>query len=201
MRKKDGNKFLKKTLPALSILGICFIAGIMYTMSLQDVIENPLDVRSWKPGLVKADGDPGGDNSGFMYFMSYPHQAAPAVAYASNLSNATAYEFLDSLNGEMTGETPYNTAFDFVMKFRANDTVAYNTTTSTWEDTWVRANITCDFDFAVDIGPDAAMTIVQIGNNTDFAWYHAYINNGAAGYQITHNEKFNVTSLTADGYY
>lgn len=156
--------------------------------------------RSWKP-IITGDANPGGDNSGFMYFMVYPHQADPGTAYASNLSNATAYEFSDSLNTEMTGETPHSTTFDFVLKFRVNDTVGYNVSGSCWEDSWVRANITCDFDFAGDIAADTAMTIVQIATSTDFAWYHAYINNGAVGYQITHNEKFNVTSVKASGYY
>lgn len=156
--------------------------------------------RSWKP-IVLGDADPGGDNCGFMYFMVYPHSADPATTYASNLSNASAYEYSDSLNTELTGETPHTTAFDFVMKFRVNDTVGYNVSSSSWVDSWVRANITCNFDFATDIGADTAMTIVQIANGSDFAWYHAYINNSGSGYQITHNEKFNVTSVKASGYY
>lgn len=160
--------------------------------------------RNWQPVLL-GDADPGGDASGFMYFMAYPHQADPATAYASNLSNSTAYEYSDSLNSEMTNETPHSTTFDLVVKFRVNDTVGYNTSSSKWETTWVRANITVDFDFATDVGADTAMTIVMIANGTNFAWYHGWIadsDGGAgAGFQITHNEKYNVTSVTADGYY
>ena len=197
----------------LNVLVVCgFVFGAVasgYLMlvepELKDTLTNSVGVnimgsRSWKP-FVTGDGDPGGDASGFMYFMVYPHSATPATTYASNLSNATAYEYSDSLNAEMTGETPHTTAFDFVLKFRVNDTVAYNVSGSKWMDTWVRANITCDFDFAADIAADTAMTIVQIANGTDFAWYHAYVNNGGVGYQITHNEKFNVTSVKASGYY
>ena len=199
--KKLKIKKLVRNGGILSILVIGAIVGILWGFQMSDVVVEQMGgvpSRSWR---ALGDGDPGGDVSGFMYFMAYPHQGAPGTAYASNLSNATAYEFSDSLNGEMTGDTPHSTTFDFVMKFRVNDTVGYNTTSSSWEITWVRANITCDFDFATDIPADSAMTIVEIANNTDFAWYHGYINNAAAGYEITHNEKYNCSSLTADGWY
>ena len=197
----------------ISVLVVCgfvfgAVAGGYLVMMKPEMLSKMNDVKTvgdmssrvWKP-IVTGDADPGGDNSGFMYFMVYPHSATPATTYASNLSNATAYEFSDSVDCELTGETPHSTPFDFVLKFRVNDTVGYNVSGSCWEDSWVRANITCDFDFAVDIAADTAMTIVEIGNNTDFCWYHAYINNGGAGYTITHNEKFNVTSVKASGYY
>jgi hypothetical protein len=186
---------------AISFLLIGVVVGIVMiaNMNISEIIVS-VGQRGWR-NIVSADADPGGTSSGFMYFMVYPHQAAPGTAYAANLSNATAYEFSDSLNTEMTGETPYSTTFDFVLKFRVNTTVGYNTSGSRWEDSWVRANITCNFDWATDISTLSSMTIIQIGNNTQFAWYHAYINNAAAGYQIGKNERFNVTALTAEGYY
>jgi hypothetical protein len=137
--------------------------------------------------------------SGFCYFMTCPHAANPATTYASNLTNASSYEHSFYLNREMDGETPYTTPFDFVLKFRVNATVGYNVTK--WMDSWVRANLTVNFDFATDVGPLAAMTIVMIKNTTTYAWYHAYMNNAHAGYSLAKNEKFNCTTIKAEGYY
>jgi hypothetical protein len=188
----------------LSLITIGLIAGMIVNVQMHEdvIIVQSIQMRSFKP-ILTADADPGGDNSGFMYLMAYPHSTDPTNDYAVNLSNSSAYEYSDSLNAEMTNETPHSTTFDFVMKFRVNDTVAYNTSSSSWEDTWVRANITVDFDFATDVAADTNMSILQIGNNSDFAWYHAYIQgaSGSAGFTITHNEKYNITSVTADGYY
>ena len=207
MKIEEKSKFLKagKKISLVAVFGVFAVVAILMMFQVGDVVVEQLTgERAWSP-IALADGDPGGDVSGFMYFMAYPHQGVPATAYAANLTNATAYEFSDSLDAEMTGDTPYDTTFDFVMKFRVNDTVGYNVSGSCWEDSWVRANITCDFDYATDIAADTVMTIVQIANSADFAWYHAYIQdyNGdvGSGFTITHNEKYNVTSVTADGYY
>jgi len=215
MKKEKGRikESLKaSTLVTLMIIGITISS--IYLFSVSDVVvkqtieEEQVPERSWKP-ILTADADPGGDNSGFMYFMAKNHSTNPTDEYNANLTNGTGnpncYEWTDSLNGEATNETPYSTAFDFVVKFRVNDTVGYNISSSLWEITWVRANMTCDFDYATDVGADQEMTIIEIANNSDFAWYHAYLldaDGGAgSGFQITHNEKYNITSLTADGYY
>jgi len=192
-------KTKKISLVSTLVIGLITASILMFTVQepiTQTTIQEDL---SWNH--ILGDADPGAGNSGFMYFMTYPHQGVPGTAYASNLSNATAYEYSDSIDTELTGETPHTTTFDFVMKFRVNQTVGYNVSSSTWETSWVRSNITCDFDYATDIGADSVMTIVQIATSTDYAYYHAYINNANAGYQITHDEKFNVTSTTTDGYY
>lgn len=134
-------------------------------------------------------------------FGTITHSATPATTYATNISNSSFFEFRDFLNGEMDGETPWGVAFDFALKFVVNTTVGYNTSGSRWMDSWVRANLTCNFDFITDIGPLAAMTIVQIENNTNYAWYYAYMNNGGSGYTITKNEKFNCTAIVGQGYW
>lgn len=203
-RKKDKS-FLGRLRSSMlvSMLLIGMVVGMVMIVNM-----NPSEIllshgrRGWR-SFASADtggGPLSGDVSGFLYFRTYPHQAVPATAYASNLSNASGYEVAFYLNSEMVGETPYNTAFDFVVKFRVNDTVGYNTTSGKWMNTWVRAFITVDFNFAADVG-NTSMTIVEIKNTTDFAWYHGYINNAGMGYQITKNEKFNVTSLVGQGYW
>lgn len=184
-----------------SLVLVGFVCGLvlMVNMNPTQILES-VGERGWK-NIALADGPHAAGTCAFLYFMAYPHAAVPGTTYASNLSNASAYEFSDTLNGEMTGETPYSTAFDFVVKFVVNQTIGYNVSGSKWEDSWVRANLTCDFEYAADIGPLAAMTIIQIANNTDYAWYHGYINNGGAGYQITKNEKYNCTAITIQGWY
>jgi hypothetical protein len=194
------NKIVFKTMAlTVFVLGIVFGAMMIYNLNQETVIETISQKRGWG-FLPLGDGALGAGASGFQYFMVYPHQAVPGTAYASNLSNATAYEFSDSLNTEMTGETPYTQKFDFVLKFRVNTTVGWNTSSSEWMDSWVRANLSVNFDFLADI-TNSAMTIKQIANNTEYAWYHAYLNNGGAGYQIAKNEKFNCTMIKAEGYY
>jgi len=206
-------KIDKKLFKAGGLLGV-FVVGVVAGIFVLSNISNPLVYSDSEiKGMMEeryfrhivGDADPGAGNSGFMYFMVYPHSADPGTDYASNLSNATAYEYSDSTNTELTGETPYDTAFDFVMKFRVNTTVGYNTSSSSWMDSWVRANITCDFDYATDIGANTSMTVIQIGNNSNYAWYHAYIldHDGGAGsgFTITKDESFNVSLVTMDGYY
>lgn len=192
-KRKKERKLLKAG--GLGIfLAICFLAGLLVsTVSLQDVIENPLNPRRWVNYALAEENDPTGDMGGYMYFMTYPHQPSPAVAYASNLTPANAYEEDGVIDSEMNNETPHSTLFDYVIKFRVNDTTSYNTSgAGAWMPDWIYMNITVDHDFATDVAW-TEMTLVEIGNNSNFAWYHGYINNADAGYQITNNEKFTAT--------
>jgi hypothetical protein len=98
----------------------------------------------------------------------------------------------------MTGNVPYATTFDIIYKIRVNVTEAYNTTGSNWELAWVRANITCA---NLGIGADTAMSEIEIVNNTNFMWVNYYINNGGAGYTITHGQQVNITSFKLQAWY
>jgi len=184
----------------LSVIGVVFVASLyLVNISMTPVVEYGHSRDHWVEHPL-GDADPGSGNTGFMYFMVYPHQADPGTAYASNLSNASAYEFSDSTDVELTGETPYSTTFDFVMKVRVNNSDGYNSSGASWEDGWVRANLTCDFDFASDIS-DLGMTEVVIATaGTTYRWYHYYVNNGGSGYTIVKGELFNCTSVTFDVY-
>lgn len=190
---------------AIALLVIGAVVGI-YGNTLVPVEETEIEYveeeRIWN--TITGDGDPGGDASGFMYGMTYPHQAVPATAYASNLSNVTAYEFSDSLNAEMTNETPYSTTFDTVFKYRVNDTIAYNTSGSCWEISWVRGYLDMTFTAQANFA-DQLMEVVHIANNTDFMWFHLYLadSDGGAGsgFSITHGETFNMTGILMEGYY
>jgi hypothetical protein len=196
--RKGKSNFKKAVVISTALFAVLCATLILTTLTFQDVVEvqQIKPERSWR----KAHGDATieGDDSGFMYLMTYTHQTDPNTTYAANLTNTSnkCMEFLDSLNGEMTNETNHTVAFDFVQKFRVNDTVGYNTTSSAWETDWIYANITVDFDFGSDVAW-TSMTLVEIANCSSFAWYHGYINNSAAGYTLTHNEKFNLTVNTS----
>lgn len=175
------------------LLGCCFAVGasfiIISSMMSQPFVEK-IVVEKRVPVLVTGDGNPG-DNSGLFYFMIYPHSATPTTTYASNLSNATAYEFSDTGNASCTGETPYGTTFDIVIKVGVTDDDGKNTTTGFFDDSYVWLTISCT---DLSIGANTNMSEKQIGNTSSYAWYQYYSNNGGAGYTITEGQSFNVTS-------
>ena len=91
------------------------IAGMMVlSFGVQPVVEE--NIRSQWVQQALGDADPGAGNTGFMYIMVYPHSADPGTDYASNLTNSSAYEYSDSTDCELTGETPHGVAVDFVVK-------------------------------------------------------------------------------------
>jgi len=199
IEKKHKASIRNSLLVSALLVGVICSMVALVNMNPTGIISK-VSEREWKP-IPTGDGPHTPGTCAFLSFGAYPHSATPGTTYANNVSNATAYEFRDFLNGEMTGETPYNTAFDFLLKFVVNSTVGYNVSGSRWMDSWVRANLTCNFEFAADIGPLASMTIVQIQNNTAHAWYYAYMNNGGAGYQITKGESYNCSAITSAGYW
>lgn len=177
------------------ILGSCFavIASILILSSMvsEPFVEQIVIEKERVMTLVPlGDGNPG-DNSGLFYFMIYPHQADPATAYASNLSNASAYEFSDVGNASCTGETPYNTAFDVILKVGVTDDDGKNTTTGFYDPSYVWLTITCA---DLSIGADTNMTEIHLGNTSTYGWWQYYMNNGGAGYTVTEGQDFNITS-------
>ena len=174
----------------LVVIGVVFIVGILFSAIVtQPVVENEIIEAKREPFLIVGDADPG-DNSGFFYIMIYPHQGSPATAYASNLSNGTAYEYADCTNCSMTGETPHTTTFDIVLKTGITDEDGKNS--SGWQQDWTYAWVTCA---DLSISADTNMTEVHIGNSSTYAWNHYYMNNGGSGYTITENQAFNITSV------
>ena len=193
----------------LSVIGVMFVAAILINMQIvQPIVQQPtITVKQGKWETLPPLGDPAGDASGFCGFWAYAHSATPNVTYASNLTEAAGgnvYEYRGTLNGEADGETPFNTAYDYIVKFRVNDTVGYNVSGSKWEKDWVRVNLTIDFDYATDVGPLQGCNIVEIANNSDFCWYAAYLQDTdgglGAGFQITHGETWNATAVQIQVY-
>lgn len=199
---------MKETKPKRFAFGSLLVVGLVVGMLIaMQVVPNAVN-RNW--GTVSAaDGNPGAGASGVLEIFIYAHQAVPATAYAANLSSASpsCYASRNTLNGACTGNVPYATAFDIVVKCRYNVTHAYNTTGSVWEITWVKALITCA---NLAVGADTALTsvttnCVQIGSNATYLWVNYWIadaNAGAgAGFTITHGQVVNVTSFKMQAYY
>lgn len=193
MRNNIKENKIRKSLKAgglLSLIIIGVIVSSIYLTSVNDVIEEQTIMAVRSPTLVVGDADPG-DNTGFFYFMIYPHQADPGTAYASNLSNATAYEYSDSTNTSATGETPYSTTFDIVLKVGVTDEDGTWSSNGTWNDGYMWMLLTCS---DLSIGADTNMTEIEIANKASYRWMHYYLNNADAGYTIIEAQSFNITS-------
>jgi len=197
---------MRKTIMG-SLMLTCIVIGavgalmLMSTSNLPEIIQT-IGERGWNNIALAQEGGAGlgASSGGVLQVYVYAHQAAPAVAYASNLTNVTGalcYAWANNLNTSMTGNVPYATTFDLVYKIRVNVSEAYNTTGSVWMTAWVRSNITCA---NLGIGADTAMVGVQIANNTNWMWMNFYINNGGAGYTITHGQQVNITSYKLQCY-
>jgi len=177
----------------LTAIGVVIISGILFNMQVTEpLVEKQVQQEQGKWELWPlGDASVVSGDTGFMYGMYYPHQGDPGTAYASNLSNASAYEYSDSLNASMTGETPYNTAFDIVFKFQVGGDEGYNTSASAWVDEWVRAYLNETISLSISA---EAMTEVVIGTDgSSNRWYHYYLNNSGSGYTLSKGEKTNMS--------
>jgi len=178
----------------------CIVIGAVSALMLLSTSDIPQIIssygaRGWNTiaSAQEGGGTVGAAAGGVLQVYIWKHTGTPAAVYNANLSNVSAdcYAWANNLNAAMTGNVPYGTAFDIVYKIRVNVSEAYNTTGSRWMTAWVRSNITCA---NLAIGADTAMVGIQIINNTNFMWMNFYINNGGAGYTITHGQSVNITS-------
>jgi len=190
MKTKNGNVMKAGTRIGVT-LGVLFVVVLIVGINLHTSVETSIMNELRSPTLVVGDADPG-DASGFFYFMIYPHAAVPATTYASNLSNATAYEFSDTGNTTAEDETPYSTTFDIVIKAGVTNEDGYYTGNQTRSEGYQWCLATCS---ELSIGADTNMTEQFIGNSTNYAWYHYYLNNAGSGYTTTEGQYFNVTGV------
>ena len=175
-----------------------FVSAMFFMFTVSEPIVNDavqkIIMEERHPFLAPlADATPG-DVSAFLTYMVYPHDATPDTTYASNLSNATAYEFSDIGNTTCQGETPYSTTFDLVVKVQATNEDGYFTGNQSRSDGYVWCHLTCA---DLGIGADTNMTEVFMTgiNSTETVYYTYYLNNAGAGYTITEGQDFNVTSV------
>ena len=182
----------------LSLIIIGAIVGSVYLTSVNEVIEEQTILAVRTPFLVVGDAVPG-DASGFFMFMVKNHSANPALEYNRNLTNYTGgntkcYEWLDSGNGSATGETPYSTAFDIILKVGVTDEDGTYSSNGTWNDNYTWMLMTCA-DITPAIGADTNMTLVNISATDTYRWLHFYLNNAGSGYTILEGVSFNVSSV------
>lgn len=190
-RKKPKRSYVKAG-GFISLIAIGMICVTLYLATVNDSIEESV-VEIRKPTLIPVGDYNPGDNSGFFYFMVYPHQPTPATAYAENLSNTSAYEFSDSWNTSTTGETPYSTTFDLVWKVGVTDEDGQWTSNSTWNENYHWFLLTCA-DLSIGVDTNISKQVIEDPTGNDYAYYHYYINDGGSGYTIIEGESFNITS-------
>jgi len=195
MNNKDRN-VLKRSVQLGLVFALAFSLYLSFS-GIEDVTISQVEPKEWEPISIVGDGDPGVGASGVLKIFIYPHQADPGTAYASNISSGW-YAHADYLNNSLTGEVPYDTAFDIVVKVRGNATHAYNTTSNTWMWDWIRSNLTCA---DLSISANTSMEEVNISYSGTYIWGHYYLNNGGAGYTISHGESVNVTYYKFEAYY
>lgn len=196
MRKKIFGSVAVSLLVIGAIVGMVMLVNMNPTEIIQSVGQ-----KGWSS--IATAGTPPAGESGVYFIYIYPHQAVPYTAYKTNLSNASAYAY-GSLNSTLTGSVPSGTTFDIVVKVRYNATHAYNTTTPSWVLSWTRANITCA---SLGIGAYTAMSQSIIAANNasgganDYMFEHFWINNGGAGYTISHGQSVNVSLFRMQAFY
>lgn len=179
----------------LTFLVIGIVIGLVI-LSNTNLMQTQIK-KEWQTIATGADDDPGAGAPGILNIFVYPHSADPATDYATNLSEGSAYAY-GHIDSALTGNVPYDTEFDIVVKVRYNTTHAYNSTGSAWVMDWVRANITCA---DLSIGALTAMSKVQTGSNATYLWVQYYMNNADAGYTISHGETVNVTYFGMAAYF
>ena len=207
---------MKKLIMGSSVLTIGVIIACIGMLSMYsaeiDQHTQTKEIKNWS--VLGADGTPTG--SGMLEVFIYNHTSSPELEYITNLSSGDAkcYASTNAWNASAGTAVPYDTLFDIVIKVRFNETHAWNSTGSVWqaasdwavhgataERNWIRANITCS-----DLSIVAQnMSYYEIVNTTasavDYIWVNFYINNGGAGYQISHGESINVTDIDILAYY
>jgi hypothetical protein len=190
---------MQKTILGSAMLGLIILGAVCGFVLVANM--NPTEIitsmgqRGWKTTVTAEEG--GGLLSatagGVLQVYVYVHSVDPGTDYATNLTNVTGalcYAHANNLNSAMTGNVPFATAFDVLYKVRVNVSECYNTTGSNWETAWARANLTCA---NIGIGASTPMVGVEIANNTVWMWMNFYLNNGGAGYTITHGQQVNLS--------
>lgn len=202
---KENKKGSKKKAGIVVMFFVGLVSALVLLVNVNEVVEETIiegATKKLQRAIVLGDAPLAAGVSGVCYVMAYPFDSTPESGYDVNLSNATAYEFYDGLDSEMTGETPYSTAFDFIVKVRWNNTHAYNSSIPGWDLSHVNSTLTVDFDYASDVGPDAAMSEIQIDTDgTTYLWVHYYLNNSGSGYQISQGETYNATNWEGWSYF
>ena len=145
MKKENIIKSLKAGVP-LSLIGMSIVFAISAILILSNtgnvIVEQTIESRKWQP-VNMGDADPGSGASGVLRV----YVVLTGQTYTSNLTSDAGYvlAYGDTNNAVLSEngtDVNYSTAFDIVVKVRWNQTHAYNSSNSTYNLDWVKANIT-----------------------------------------------------------
>ena len=203
MDKKKIVMDLKARVGLLTVLLVCaMIGGFMFAMvyNFNPLVDDAGDEQIVGPRINKrvdlGNASLVSGNTCVMYIMSYPHAADPWTTYATDLVNGSAYEYYDYLDNELTGETPYGTAFDLVIGMAVNTTHGYDTIESAWNTSWFNASMhetTSNLNFTSDV----ALNEVEIGSDATWMYLNLYLQDAdgvnGSGFQLGNGETFNCT--------
>jgi len=139
-----------------------------------------------------AEANPGAGASGILEVFIVDHSQAPS--YTSNLTEGAAYDLGHGVDS-FSIEIPHSTAFDIVVKCRANTTHAYD---SAWNLSLIRCNLTATGDLS--IGPLEGMTEYQIGSNSTYIWVNYVLDNGGSGYTIGRDDSVTISAIKFEYY-
>ena len=181
----------------LSALAVGAVVAMVFMFSANiDEITIDEAIRKWNP---LADADPGAGNCGVVNIHIYPHDAAPATTYGSNITEGNSYTYghANTTFGQ-NGYVPYDTTFDIVIRYRFNSTVAKATTNNTWMLSWVNMTIRIP---DLGINANTTMSKVNITTTPNYMWVSFYMNNGGAGYTITHGQNVSYAKFTPYAYW
>jgi len=141
------------------------------------------------------EADPGAGKSGILEIFVIDHANRPAN-YALNISEGASYVLGYGNATSFSINIPHDTAFDIVVKCRANTTHAYNNSGSNWETDWIRCILNATG--AITINEDMSET--EITNNSNYIWVNYWIDNSGSGYTIGRDETLNIGTIKFEYY-
>lgn len=176
-------------------IGVLFglvVATILVATSF-GIIETDEGEFQIRMSTAMAEYNPGAGSSGWLEIYLYPHDANPGATYNENTSatlEAGSLAYFDT-DGWSTTTFPSETSFDIVIRCRFNRTHCWNG--SAFIDSRVRVNLTVaghtgagDWAVGSDFANSPMTKIVTQNNTADgYIFVNFYLNNAAAGYQLS----------------
>lgn len=140
-------------------------------------------------------GGPVGAAGGVTQMYVVAHEASPYTAFASNVTTNMSY--VSVINTTGTGNVPYNTPFDIVVRVQFTYTHAYNVSNTSWAKAWVNASFECA-ELSLSGWIEACEAV--IGNSGDSSddvlWVNFWLQDAdggaGSGFQISHGQTITV---------
>jgi hypothetical protein len=181
-------KNINKISVFIAIIGAVAVGYLFFSSQvMQPVVEQRIIEEKRVMLPVLGDANPGANVSGYFHVRV----VAYGTSFANNITapGASVYEYSDSYNTSMTGQTPFNTPFSIGVKVggTCNDVCWSNNNTFNPAYAWclitsTELNLT-SFN----------MTEVLIGqNSTGYSWIYYYADN-TSGFQVNEGGSYNFT--------